>query len=815
MRVPVDWLRDLVETPLPAEGIAERLTSLGLEVASVEGPRECPGGVVAAHLREVSPHPGADKLSVCRVWDGEVERQVVCGARNMKAGDGVALARPGAVLPGDLRIRESEIRGVRSEGMLCSAKELGIGEDGEGILILPGDVPAGRPLGEVMGGAGPVIEIELTPNRGDCLSVLGVAREVAAGTGARLLGLAAAGPERPRGSQAVEGVAGEGEAAVRVGIDDVQGCRRYAGAVVRGVRVGPSPRWIAERLQAAGLRPIDNVVDCTNYVMLELGQPLHAFDLRRVRGGRIVVRRAAAGEEIATLDGVPRVLQAADLVIADGEGPVAIAGVMGGRGSGVAEDTRDLFLESACFDAIGVRMTAKRLGLHTDASHRFERGVDPRLAADALERLVELLGVTAGGRREGAVVDLDPRPWAPEEVRLRPGRVARLLGAPIDDDEAISLLHRAGFSVRSHPDGGAVALVPSHRSDVEQEADLVEEVARLYGYDRIPSTLPVGPAQPVPASDPALDRAQAMLTGAGFCEVINYSFGSRGDLDRLGLPEDDPLRRAVTLRNPIREDLDRMRTLLLPSLLANARTNNALRNADLRLFEIRHVFAPVGVKRKPGTPPAKEERHLALLWMGRAEPEGWARESRPADLFDLKGVVEAILDELGARGVRLETEGAPEFLLEGQRAALRRGREDLGFIGRLDPVLARDWELADAPLVFEVAFDRIAGSGRRPRYQAPSRFPASERDLAVVAPDEVAAGDLVGDAEGAGAGLLARVLVADVYRGEPIPPGFRSVLLRLTFQSPERTLTEAEVSAVVDRARERLTSRPGVSLRDR
>ncbi len=834
MRAPLEWLKTLVDLPLSVEDLADRLTAAGLEVAQIEGSPEPPPGVITARILEKSPHPQADKLSVCRVWDGTAERQIVCGARNMKEGDGVALAKPGTELPGGVRMGLSIIRGVESDGMLCSEKELGLGEDHDGILILSGDIPCGRPLGEVLSGGGQVLELELTPNRADCLSMVGIAREIATTLGTRPRGLAVWPASSVERATPPEGVAGAGEDAVRIGIEDVSGCRRYVGAVVGGVRVGDSPSWMVKRLLACGIRPINNVVDCTNYVMMELGQPLHAFDRSRVRGGQIRVRRAREGEGMTTLDGVERSLVSEDLVIADGEGPVALAGVMGGQLSSVQEGTEVLFLESASFDPVSVRRTARRLGIRSDASHRFERGVDPCLARRALDRLVELLMETAGAVLKGEVSDVRPRPWQPAWLLIHPDKVARLLGsAPPAADEVAEFLTRQGFRVGKPlkdgeappspllPDsdvassGSLPVQPPSFRMDMIQTADLVEEVARLQGYDNLPMTLPEARVQPVAAADRWGNAARDRLVGAGFCEVINYSFSSREVLMRLGLTEGDLLLTGVEIRNPIREDLHILRTLLLPSLLDNARTNLAQRAMDLRLFELRHVFSPVTGRRKTGVPPAKEQRRLAALWTGRAAPEGWGSPSRSADLYDLKGVLEGVLTAVGAGGIRYDAQGIPPFLLSGQGVVLRRGKEDLGFMGRLDPAVARRWGLDEAPLVMEVAFDRLASGARRTKFQSLARFPSVERDLALLIADATPVGEVLADLGAAQIPGLLRVSIADVYRGEPVPEGFRSVLFRLTFQRGEKTLTDAEVQEAMDSVRDRVTRRSGVSLRDR
>lgn len=804
MRVSLEWLREYVPINQPTPALAEALINAGLEVGAIEDLGAGMENVVVAELLSVAPHPNADRLSLCEVQAGGETRRVVCGAKNMKTGDRVALAVPGARLPNGLEIRKSKIRGETSEGMLCSEQELKLAEETEGILILPPDAPVGSPLACHLGRDDVVLDIELTPNRADCLSHLGVAREIAALTGAVMTAQDQAVPEEGEAVGAITSVT----------IEDAERCPRYAARVIRGVKVGPSPRWLASRLEKVGVRPINNVVDVTNYVLFELGQPLHAFDLATLDEGRIVVRRAREGEPLVTLDGVERKLTIDDLVIADATRPVALAGVMGGESTEVTAGTADILLESAYFTPLGIRRTARRQGLKSEASHRFGRGCDPEMVVRASDRAAALLAELAGGRVASGVLDVYPAPVRRPEIRLRPECANALLGIDLAGDAMAGILRRLGIAVDAK---GAelVAQAPSWRPDLVIEADLVEEIARLHGYDRIPTTLPRSPIQS-PEAPPERrfeQTARELFTGFGFHEAITYRFISPDWSDRLGLAADDSRRRNVRLRNPMREDQAAMRTSLIPGLLTAALANLRRDQTDVRLFEAGKVFFSSGEGKLP-----EERVALGAVLVGEGRPGFWGK-GRAADFYDAKGPVEALLDRLAIRGARFQTEGLSPYLHPGLSASLRWEKERLGELGMLHPEVAASLELPDNLFLVDLdapALLRAAGA-RFPAFTPPPRFPAARRDLAVVVDESIESGDLLEQIEAISEKefreALRQIEIFDVYRGAGIPAGKKSVALRLSYRFDERTLTDAEVNAFQDRVLTRLAKELGAALR--
>jgi len=843
MLVPLSWLRELVDVPASTEELCTLLTNAGIETEIADDARPDWGGVVTARLRSVEKHPDADSLTVTVPFDGAQERTVVCGATNHREGDVVALATPGTRLPNGLKIKKSKIRGVRSEGMLCSEAELGMSEEAAGIMILPADTPLGVPLSDVIAAGDVILEVAPTANRGDCLSVLGLAREVAAVSGGRLKsrgvdpgdtdgagletiveGMAAAGSTR--------GATGSDERRIRVEIDSVDGCPRYAAAVMTDVSIRPSPEWMRRRLEAMGLRSINNVVDCTNYVMLELGNPLHAFDRRQIAGDVIRIRRATEGERCTTLDEREHVLEATDLVIADADRVVALAGVMGAANSEVADDTTTLVLESAHFESGSVRRTAHRTKTTSDAAYRFARGVDPELPRAALSRLIGLLESTAGARLDGAPVDLYPHAVHRPRVDLRFHRVQGLLGLDLTRDRVVELLARGGLDPR---DRGDVITVqpPSYRFDIEREVDVLEEVARLEGFDALPETLPSAPLRSVPRRAEGLDvgAVRRAMVRLGLSEAIHWSFVDPGWLHKLGLADDDPLRTgAVKVGNPLSEVGGILRPLLLPSLLATTARNLAMGAADVRLFEVRNAFRmreggfrPIlegGDGRPSDKPPALESRALGGVVVGRRAPEGWAANGEAVDLFDVKACVDAAEAVVGWKGFSWSSEGAPAFLDPREASVLtaRRDGRVVGWMGRLAVPVLRAFDLGVRAYAFELDLGTLAPkkAGLK-RFKPFSRFPGVERDLALVAPDDVAAGDLLATASKVAKKSLGESFrgarVFDVYRGEAIPAGSRSVAIRLVFRALDRTLEDKAVDKAMAAVTRKLTDAHAVTVR--
>ncbi|MBW3661060.1 MAG: phenylalanine--tRNA ligase subunit beta [Gemmatimonadetes bacterium] len=805
MRVSYRWLEALLPegalAELPPEELARRLTLQGMAVDEVRPAFAGFEGVVLGKVVEVVPHPGADTLRLCTVTAGGGERRrVVCGAPNVEEGAVYGYATVGSRLPGDRRIGRAEIRGVESEGMLCSAPELGLDALGsaDGIWRVPGtgETDLGRDLREALDLDDTILDVDVTSNRGDAFSHLGIAREVGA-----MVGVAPSLPE-------IE-VTEEGEAAgdrVTVRIEDPDGCPRYLARLVDRLQVGPAPGWMQARLLALGVRPVNAVVDATNWVMLETGQPLHPFDFAKVRGGEIVVRRAVEGESFVTLDGRTRTLGSETTMICDAEGPIAVGGVMGGLESEVADGTRSVLLESAWFDPARIGRTARRLGLVSEASARFARGVDPEIVDVALDRAAGWIARLGGGRlapgRAGAeAVD---RPEA-STIELRLVRLEGLVGRPFSPEESRRALTRLGFEVEERDERTLAARVPSWRFDVGREVDLVEEVARVVGYDTVPETplptLPVAPS--VRAEEAGLDRLAQASRAAGFDEARTPSFVSR---EVLG--EATPVDRLVEIRNPISKAERFLRPFVFTTLGA-AVAHNVARGADrVKLFEIGHAFL-LGESGEA----VDESRRLALAAAGQREPLHWSETDPPAyDFFDLKGDVEELVARAG--GWRPEFAPADRSWLHPGRQAEIHGADDepVGFCGELHPRIVEEWGVGRRLYVAELElapFERPPVVGT---YRDFAREPAVERDLALVVPDEDHAAEVVGAIREAGLESLAEVTVFDRYRGAQLPEGRYSLGVRLVFQAG-RTLTDEEVDREVDRLIERLERERGWTLR--
>ncbi|MGE5554172.1 MAG: phenylalanine--tRNA ligase subunit beta [Betaproteobacteria bacterium] len=805
MQVPLFWLSELVDD-LPEVGrLAEGLTMSGLPVEGIETFGEGVRGVVAGRIVALEPLTGSEHLQVCRVEVGKAALvTVVTGAPNVAVGQTVPVALPGAVLFGGQTIGAAEFRGIRSEGMLCSANELGISTmEGEGIMVLPEPVEPGTDLGDRLKLGEKVLELELTANRSDCLSMVGVAREVAAIFGC---------PLRLPSAEVEEEAAEEAEDLASVVVLDPEGCPRYVARVLVGARIGPSPLWMQQRLRASGLRPITNLVDVTNYVMLELGQPLHAFDLDRLAEHRVVVRRAAAGEKLITLDETERDLEPSDLVIADGRGAVAVAGVMGGKGSEITIGTNNVLLESAFFHPTLVRRTAKRLGLRSEASSRFEKGVDPNLQALAVDRAARLMQEIAGAMVTRGRLDFYPVPVSPRRIELRAARVNALLGTTLTHEEIAGYLRRlTGVAVTEESRGVFTVTVPTYRRDLEQEVDLVEEVARLYGYDAIPATLTPGLSTEPPKSERwrLAERVRRVLTALGLSEVTTSSLVPRDNLSVWRVPEDSPLTRALPLMAPLSEAQAVLRTSLLPSLGEVLRRNLSRRLTEVRIFEVGSVFWPQGQGELP-----QEPRLVAGLLTGEIGGGEWWSARRTADFFDAKGVAEALLIALGIARYEFRRTTAWAGLHPGRSAELLVEGEPAGFVGELHPEVQAALEAPERVAVFELNLEVVGRAAVEPLvFRSLPRFPAVTRDLAVSLPAEVEARAAEAAIKEAGGNWLEQVRLFDVYVGENLPAGHRSLAFALTFRAPDRTLTDGEVDSVVETIVSRLERTLGAYLR--
>ncbi|MBW2287346.1 MAG: phenylalanine--tRNA ligase subunit beta [Deltaproteobacteria bacterium] len=801
MRVSLDWLAEWIELPGDEE-LSERLNLGGFEDAEIETSGPDLSAVVVGHVKECGPHPNADRLSFCKVDTGSGELvEVVCGAPNVSEGQKIAFASVGSRLPDGTKLKKTKIRGIVSRGMICSARELGLSEEHDGILVLDSEAPVGTPLPEVISVGDRTLEFGITPNRGDVTSLLGVAREVHA-----LIG----GEPTPPETEPPETGAPASEA-VSVAIAAAEDCHHYAARVVRGVRVGPSPDHVVRRLEAAGIRSINNVVDATNWVLLEFGQPLHAFDLATLHGGRVEVRRAAAGEKLACLDGETRELDPSDLVICDAERPIALAGVMGGADSEVGEKTRDILIESAHFHPTVVRLTARRHGLQTEASYRFERGVDREGVLRAADRVARLIVEWAGGEvASGVVAARGAEPVVTREIDLDVARANRLLGTEIEVAEARALLARVGVECREIGPGVLTGSVPSHRNDLHVHQDLTEEVARVYGYDRIPTTLPTAELHPVaePTTWQLGERVRDEFVAAGLSEAICLPFVPLGDSDALRLAADDPRRSQRTIVNPLKEEEPLLRTTLAPSLLRLAQQNLSRQIDAVALFEISSVFLPRSSEAGGAEPLA-----AAAVLSEPQEAALWNRKNPIPLFFRAKGVAERLLIQAGYVALwRGQTESP--YLHPGASATIEVGGHVVGTVGEIHPEVAANFALDVPCALIELDLGRLEAQPRRAKeFHEVSRQPAARRDLAVLLGDDLAAGDVLAAIEQAGGADLQSVELFDRYAGKGVPEGRVSLAFRLAFQKMDRALTEKEVSKSVDRIVRMLSHRFGGELR--
>ncbi|MCK8514950.1 phenylalanine--tRNA ligase subunit beta [Methylonatrum kenyense] len=792
MRISALWLRELLSLEQPVEDIAHRLTMAGLEVDAIEPAAPVFSGVRVAEILRCAPHPDADRLQVCEVAAGEAEPvQIVCGAPNARPGLKAPLATVGGLLPGDFRIKKAKLRGVASFGMLSSARELGLSEDAAGLLELPANAPVGTDLREYLGLDDSVIDVDLTPNRGDCLSMHGVTRELAALLGQGLK-LPSPTPVEP-----------QHDATHGVGLQAAEACPRYVGRVIRGVNPrAETPIWLQERLRRAGLRSLGPVVDVTNYVMLELGQPMHAFDLARLQGD-IQVRWARGGETLELLNGETAELDDDSLVIADDRGPLALAGVMGGAASAVADNTDDIFLESAFFAPTAIAGRARRYGLHTDSSHRFERGVDPALPVQAMERATELLLAIAGGE-PGPVCGAEQADALPQPVSLtlRAERVHQLLGVEVPLAVMTAILRGLGMRLDGPEAGPWQVDVPSHRFDIALEVDLVEEIARVWGYDRIPSRRPALPLQMLPQPETRLSRRtiRRLLVDRGYQEAVTYSFVEPELQQRL-----DPGQTALPLANPLSADLSVMRTSLWPGLVAALRRNRNRQHNRVRLFEM-------GLRFRGRLEELEQTPMLAAVMTGSALPEQWGEKPREADFYDLKGDLEAVLD-LGGNGAAFSLRAAAHPALHpGQSAEVLYQGRAVGWIGALHPGTAAELDLDGRVLLFELELAAVQQAAL-PAFQPLSRFPSIRRDLALTVPDAVPFAAVLACVRAAGGELLRDLTLFDVYQGPGLAAGRRSVGIGLIMQDLSRTLQDADVEAVVAAVTDALQRELDVHLR--
>ncbi len=801
MRIPLDWLSEWIDLPDSQRLLEERLTLAGVEIEAVEHVGPDLTGVFIGHVDTSERHPNADRLSLCHVDLGEGEKaQIVCGAPNVAAGQRVAVARAGVTLPDGTRLKRSKIRGIVSEGMICSARELGLGTDHEGILVLDPAAVVGAPASTVLGGGQAVLDVEITPNRGDWSSMLGIARETRA-----LFG----GSVRLPDCTPVESSRSASD--IRVEIEDTGGCYRYVARVVRGVTVGPSPEWLVEKLEAVGVRAINVLVDVTNLVLMEFGQPLHAFDLGTLRGGLIRVRSAVSGEKLITLDGVTRELDAEDLVIADADRAIALAGIMGGAETEVRQGTTDVLIESAHFHPSRVRRTARRFGLSTEASFRFERSVDGAAIGRAADRCARLIAELAGGDvARGAVEAVGESFSHCDTVALDPQHPNRLLGISLSSEEITTLLARVDIRAELAADGLLQCRIPSYRNDIGIAEDLIEEVARIHGYDQIPTTLPLGALEPVvePADVVIDNAARDSLRAVGLNETRSFPRMRESDADALRLAPDDARRRALRILNPILDDEPFLPTTLLPTLLRATRHNLARQVGRVRLFELANVFQRVDTNGLPDEP-----RQVVVVLTQAERSSLWDPQDPPPLFFEVKGIAERLLCDLG-RSARFELSSTEPYLHPGASGQFLAGKVTLGHVGELHPEVATAYEIGVPCAVLQLDLSELLRQAVQPRhFSEVSPYPLARRDISALLPRDQAVGEVLAAIRKTGGKPLVSVVVFDRYLGANVPEDKVSVAFRLVFQRSDRTLTDAEVAKMTDRVVQMLTHRFGAQQR--
>jgi len=816
MKVTLNWLKQYVDFNWSPEELTERLTMLGLEVEGVQKISGAFEGIVVAQILTRDPVPGSDKLSVCKVNDGRLERAIICGAQNHKPGDKVPLILPNFALPlkaGDKEpfvIKERKVFGITSQGMMCSPQELGLPDQVDGLLILPADAPVGKPFGEYLGRSGSdvIYDLEVTPNRPDLNSVIGIAREIAALTDNPLrvpscngaVSAPAAATDRRYNASDV----------VTVRIEDSEICPRYTARVIKGVKIGPSPAWLRDTLEKVGIRSISNVVDVTNYVMLEIGQPLHAFDYHLIAKGvdgkpTIVVRRAAAGEKFKTLDNQERTLTNEMLLIADETKGIALAGVMGGANTEINSSTVNVLIESAYFAPVNIRRTSKLLGLRSESSYRFERGADVGICDWASQRAAQLILETAGGQLADGVVDVQPTTKAERQITLHIAKSKDLLGIGISHADQVSYLNKLGLKTVAQQPGECTFAIPSWRVDLKREVDLIEEVGRLYGIEKISATPPRG-AIGANAFDSVYDQigeARRILAGLGLNEAQGQTLISSAE---FGVRNSE----SVMLANPLSSDMDVLRPSLLPGLIHSLRHNVSRKNYDVALFEVGRVFTNVNGQ-------TKETRSMAIAITGQRAVPFWSGDERDAKFgsFDLKGMVEEFLEQFGVRGVTFMRRAETAVMYLESAAITLGGKLPLGEMGQLSPALAKKYDLRDAVFLAELNLDQLLARRNQAKSFKPlPQFPSVRRDVALLVPEATTHEAVLQTVKKAKAVNLENVELFDLFRGKHVPEGQKSLAYAFIYRSTEKTLTDAEVNAAHQKIVEAFKKSLGATVRE-
>lgn len=802
MRVSMEWLRDYVATPLSGQELAERLTMAGIAVEYVEKMAEHYNNIIVAEVLELTPHLQADNLQVCRLAVGNGETTVITAAHNIKVQDRVPLAVPGAVLPNGTKIEPVDFRGILSQGMLCSETELGLAKESAGIMILSGNSPVGESIAKTLGLDDEVLVLELTANRSDCYGMLGVAYEVSAITGLPI--------KLPEFSVQEENPMDINQM-VSVKVLAPELCSRYAGRVLTDLQIADSPLWLKRRLLAAGIRPINNLVDLTNYVMMEMNQPLHAFDLERLSGNQVVVRRGFADEKMHTLDNIERELNPEQLIIADAAQAQCIAGVMGGGYSEVTHQTCNIFLESAYFAPVNVRRTANALNMRTESSLRFGKGgIDPSGTVRTLDRMAHLVESLAVGKVVRGVIDHYPQPIKQRTLTASVQRINQLLGTKVSSGEIQDYLGSLALGVTLGAEDQIIVEVPTRRPDLENEADLAEEVARLYGFDRIPVTVPASTVVGKRDLRQSMEKTiRETLTGFGLSEIITYSFHGESTFDRMGLLSDDPLRRTVRMWVPLSEEGAIMRTTLLGGLLQTLEYNAKRRQNDVAFFEQARVYLPQQEGELPYEP-----LHLSGGLMGVAAESGWNQSSRKVDFYDGKGILEQLFTVLRVGKVDF-SKGCHPLLHPGRTAEVTIDTKVVGYLGELHPRVAKEYGLVEPVVLWELDLEEVvlAIGEASIVYKPLPKFPGIARDLAILAPEEVKAGQIQEMIARLSTELLEDIFLFDLYMGDNIPAGYRSLAFALKFRAEDRTLQEDEVSTLMERIITELKTKYGAEIR--
>ncbi len=804
MKVSYKWLQEYVDIDISPEELSEALTMAGIEVDHISYPGQEIKGVVVGAIEKITPHPEADKLIVCQVRLGQETIQIITGATNVKEGQRVPVAPVGAVLPGGIKMKKAKLRGMDSFGMLCSADELNLdaalvsSESKDGIMILNPESPIGEDIVLLLNLDDVIFELDLTPNRSDCLSVINIAREI--GT---ILKKPVHLPEInfSEGNESIKDLAS-------VEVLDPDLCNRYAARLVKNVKIKPSPVWMQHYLRSAGIRPINNVVDISNYVMLETGQPLHTFDYDTLSGHKIIVRRARKGEKMFTLDGQERTFGTETLLICDEEKPVAVAGVMGGLDTEVTENTRHILIEAARFHPTSIRRTSRALGLRSESSLRFEKGLDVQTTIVAAHRAAQLMAELAEGEVCQGMIDIKSNLPKETTVLLRVQRVNELLGTALTQEEVLSIIDNLKFYWEIVGDIIQIT-IPTYRQDITREVDLIEEVARIHGYDKIPVSLPAG-AMTEGKKTPFQkfeDQVKDYLIGVGFMEVINYSFISLEDYDRILIPEESSLRNVVVIKNPLSDAQGVMRTTLIPGLLETASRNTNRRNLDFAFYEWGKIFLPSNEKQP------QEPIMLGGVISGKLT-QGWNQPLQNLDFYYLKGVIDELFARFGIDQWSLKNESLPVFLHPGRAGNIYIGDTYVGFLGEIHPLVQENYHLENRTYVFHIYAEELMNlSQSTVSYQAVPKYPAIDRDMALVVKDEIPASAIEEIILQNGGRLLTEVNLFDVYKGSQIPDSFKSLAYSLTFQSQEKTLTDDEITAVFQKIQKELSDKFGVELR--